>query len=60
MNRCERGAENVPEGMYYDCINDVFRYIPNNDDYIKGLQIIISTIICAIIFTFIIEKFIRT
>jgi hypothetical protein len=28
MNRCERGAENIPDGYYYDCVNDIFIPIP--------------------------------
>ena len=32
MNRCERGAENIPVGFYYDCINDIFLPIQHTQD----------------------------
>lgn len=40
MNRCQRGADNIPEGMFYDCENDVFLPIPTQMYYLYLLPYI--------------------
>jgi hypothetical protein len=49
MNRCERGAENIPDGYYYDCVNDIFIPITQEPD---NRLLIIICIISLILLSF--------
>jgi hypothetical protein len=48
MNRCERGAENIPSGYYYDCNNDLFMPIQEeiNNKWLIIILCIIFIIMC--------------
>ena len=48
MNRCERGAENIPEGFYYDCINDIFLPIQHKQDNTLLILVCIISLILII------------